>query len=753
MIPILYKVGETSFTSNGLGRLVDCLSCTVTEERNGIYEAEFTYPITGRFYQTMITDGGIIGVIHDDRHDVQPFTIYKYSAPIDGVVTFNAHHISYDLSTIVVKPFSASSCADVFAKIPLNVVHYCPFTFWTDKAVSSDFDLDVPKAVRNLLCGEEGSVLDVYGKGDYEFDKFAVKLYVNRGVDSGVTIRYGKNITDINHEIDHSGTFSAISPYWTNGETTVTLPEGYILDPNAPKLLIPWTDENGNVITDYNGVPIEFQFVEVKIEPMDFSAEFESVPTAAELRTRAAQYLSDNSPWLPSDNLKVDFVQLWQTPEYENVAALQRVSLCDTVSVYFPELGVIKTKQKVIRVVYDVLLERYSEMELGKLQTTLAEAVAGDFRQDLEETASFLQSAIATATAQITGGLGGYVVLKMNANNEPEELLIMDTPNINTAVNVWRFNQGGLGHSHNGYNGPFDDVALTQDGKINASMITTGYLLANYIKGGTLSLGGYADTNGKFEIQDALGNARVTGNKDGFKIAFDSTNYANFTTSGMYFALNSISSVANGISGYGTLPDGTSLLYQAGNFYWSVNPNSTWNITAYTAPDGLNSEARSNGSLYKRAFCNLNGVGIEKGSSYAFFDTNCNLSVSGTKNRIVDVDQYGKRLLYCYETPSPLFGDLGEGVIGEDGSAYIWLDPIFAKTISTENYQVFLQKYGEGDCWVAERKGSYFLVRGTAGLAFGWELKAKQADYDQRRLDQHLDPEIQVEFSRKGEGE
>ncbi len=117
-----------------------------------------------------------------------------------------------------------------------------------------------------------------------------------------------------------------------------------------------------------------------------------------------------------------------------------------------------------------------------------------------------------------------------------------------------------------------------------------------------------------------------------------------------------------------------------------------------------------------------------------------NLSCHGTKNRVVSTDQYSDRLLYCYETPSPMFGDVGEGVIGEDGLCHVWLDPVFAQTIATGGYQVFLQKYGDGDCWVKARRGACFIVEGTPGLAFGWELKARQADYDQRRLDKAEQP-------------
>lgn len=112
------------------------------------------------------------------------------------------------------------------------------------------------------------------------------------------------------------------------------------------------------------------------------------------------------------------------------------------------------------------------------------------------------------------------------------------------------------------------------------------------------------------------------------------------------------------------------------------------------------------------------------------------LVVTGTKPRMVETKDYGNRLLYCYETASPMFGDVGDGQISEDGKCYIWLDPIFAQTISTYGYQVFLQKCGDGDCWIAEKTPNYFVVQGTPSLEFSWELKAKQSDYDQRRLEQ-----------------
>lgn len=117
---------------------------------------------------------------------------------------------------------------------------------------------------------------------------------------------------------------------------------------------------------------------------------------------------------------------------------------------------------------------------------------------------------------------------------------------------------------------------------------------------------------------------------------------------------------------------------------------------------------------------------------------------SGTKSRTVQTEDYGKRLLYCYETPAPLFGDVGDGVINDDGLCYVQIDPAFLETIKTSQYQVFLQAYGDGKCYVKERKSSYFVVAGDPGLEFGWEMKARQIDFAQLRLERD-DPDLEFD--------
>lgn len=364
MIPILYDKTETTFTSNGLGRLADCLRCIVTEERNGIYECEFDYPISGPKYD-QIQEGQIIAVTHDDNGDIQPFDIYHRTAPINGIVTFYARHISYRQIGITVEPFTASGVANAIAGIKTNSYDTNPFTYSTDKTTAGDYTVKVPSSAKALLGGTENSLLDVFGAGEYEFDKFNVHLWVRRGTDTDVQIRYRKNLADITHDVDYTEAYNGIVPYWlgmapdpldpdTEIETLIMLPEVAIMASGQ-------TYDGRNTIL-----------------PLDLSSDFEGVPTEAEIRTLATQKLTDADTLKPIENITVSFVQLWQTDEYANVAPLQRVGLCDTVSVIYPELGVDKATVKVIKVVYNTLLDRYDEMELGDSLSSYASIITAN---------------------------------------------------------------------------------------------------------------------------------------------------------------------------------------------------------------------------------------------------------------------------------------------------------------------------------------------------------------------------------------
>lgn len=457
MIPILYDQSEKSFTSGGLGFLADCVSCQVSEERNGVFECQFVYPITGPKYN-LIQERAIVLATHDDTGIPQPFDIYARSAPIDGLVTFYAHHISYRLSNSVVMPFSANSCVDAMAKIQANIItdEDDDFTFWTDKATTGDYAKTVPSIVRTTLGGEEGSILDVYGKGDYKFDKFAVKLYQNRGRDTNVEIRYGKNLVNIEHKIDRSEAYNAIVPFWINEETgdLRTLPEGFVS----------YNDGTAYIVAI----------------PFSMNEYFENMPTEAQLRSKAQEILDNSYAWIPNEGFSVDFVQLWQTEEYKQYAPLQRVNLCDTVKVYYPELGVNAVREKVVKTVYNTLLDRYDEITLNELPTTLTGLTQQQIEADISNNVTIegMRASINLAIQLIRGGLGGYIAMPADEEGLPQVIYLLDRPNMSAAVKVIRLGSDGISRSSNGIDGPFTSI-INMNGEITGDL--TGDVTGNVI--------------------------------------------------------------------------------------------------------------------------------------------------------------------------------------------------------------------------------------------------------------------------------
>lgn len=346
MIPILFEKTETEFDNNGLGRLRDCTECIVSEERNGIYECDFSYPVTGAHYDD-IKLGRIIGVTHDDTGDLEPFDIVSFSKPINGVVSFHAVHISYRQSYMTVTGSNINSLADAFALLgtaePDN-----PFVYQTDKdslgyMAAAD---GTPRSVRQMLGGVEGSILDAYG-GEYEWSNFVVYLHSARGVERDFSIRYGVNMLDYNEDYDSQGTYSSCVPYWTDGENTVVGDR---------------QDSPSSTITGRG-----------ECVPLDVSDKFEEQPTKAQVEAMGLSMLTGQNTALPTQNIHVEFVRL-QDLGYENLGNLMQCKLCDTISVIFPDYNATG-RFKIVKTVWNVLKDRYDSMELGDLSISLSEAL------------------------------------------------------------------------------------------------------------------------------------------------------------------------------------------------------------------------------------------------------------------------------------------------------------------------------------------------------------------------------------------
>ena len=471
--PILYSATETNFGHNGFGILGDCVSCEVTEEANGVFELDMQYPMDGIHYE-YITDRSIIKAKADQFRDPQLFRVYAISRPMSGIVKVLAEHISYDLSGIPVSRFSAENVTSALAGLKDNAAIDCQFTFWTNKTTVAEFKNETPTSIRSKLGGSAGSILDVYG-GDLEFDNYTVKLHNNRGMNRGVSVRYGKNLTDIKQDQNCSNVLTGIYPYWyreNNVESAmVELPEKIVQVPGTHNFS--------------------------KIKAVDFSTNFSKQPTEDELRDAAQKYIEENNVGVPIVSMKISFAQLEQSEEYRHLRLLERVALFDTVNVEFPALGVSATA-KAVNVVYDVLADKVKSVTLGSVRANIADTIV-EQQKEIEKKPSktFMEQAIESLTKTILGANGGSVrFLDTNGDGEPDTLYIADNPDPTQAVKVWRFNYEGWGASKNGYNGPFEMGATLEDGFIadfitagtlNAALVKVINIDANNIKTGTIS--------------------------------------------------------------------------------------------------------------------------------------------------------------------------------------------------------------------------------------------------------------------------
>ena len=447
MLPKLFDSNVTSWASMGIGVLKDAIWCEVEENRNGSYELEMQYPISGAYFSD-IALRSIIVAKPNYTDDPQPFRVYNIGKPLNGIVAIHAQHITYDLSGFTTKPFTAPGLQNALASLTQSDKIYptdCPFSFTSDMSSASTLTIAHPVSTRAVMGGIHGSLIDVFG-GEWHYNGYQCELMSARGADRGVTIRYGKNLTELKH-IEEDKVYTAVYPYYHNDETgeTVTIPEQI--------------------------VPVPGDFAYTKVLTLDLSDEFEEVPTEIQLRNKAQSYINQHNLSIPDRNIILGFVQLDTLQD--------RVDLCDTVSVYYDALGV-SASAKCIRTRWDVLKERYAEAELGTARNSIASTIAKIEDETVDKaTAKANRSAhaIAQTVAQaITGNSGGYVVMHdTNDDGEPDEILIMDTPDILTAVKVIRMNNAGIAFSQAGYSGPYT-TAWNINGEFVADFIASGQI-------------------------------------------------------------------------------------------------------------------------------------------------------------------------------------------------------------------------------------------------------------------------------------
>lgn len=498
---ILYDSRETNFTSRGLGVLKETLSCVVEEKLNGSYELVLEYPVNGQMFDELVEENIIKA--STPRGD-QLFRIYRIGKDDSKFsVSIYAQHIFYDNLDNFIEDINIISAPASLAldHILSNAQFAHPFSGQSDVQTSANARMVRMNVAQAIMGSDDNTLLSRWG-GEVERDNFSINVWQQYGSDRGVKIKYGKNLRGLEVTTDMSAVATRVMPEGYNG---LFLPEKYVDSPllsnyHSPKIL-----------------KIEFSDIKAVEEGQEDPEALPLEEAYTKLREAVNKLYEEKHIDKPKITLKVDFIELSQTEEYKDYAVLERIYPFDLVTVQHAKLGV-DLKIRMYAYKWDSIEGRYESIELGSEAESLVDALNKTIQtQDgiddkiTAEGENVLLRAKEAATEAINNGLGGFVV------KTRDELLIMDTDNINTAQKVWRWNMGGLGYSNEGYSGQYG-LALTNDGQIVADRITTGIMSCNRILGGTLKLGGKNNGNGVLNLLDGNGSIIATMDINGLKI-------------------------------------------------------------------------------------------------------------------------------------------------------------------------------------------------------------------------------------------
>ena len=475
MIPIiLNKDGHTlaelvNSNTGGIGELPEVFDADAVEEANGLKECSFKIPITARHYSDLVK-GAYIKIKDSDDHNPQIYEVYQITKPMNGIVSVKAQHISYILGKATVMPFSSTGIFATLQGLTSHLVGDFPFTVSTTlDNITAKFNMAIPRSFRGAIAGWEGSILDTFG-GELDWDNLEVKFLKHRGSDNGVRIEYGKNLTSIEQEESIADVYDAVLGYATLNDVTTVGTVQKITQTNSPRTL--------NV---------------------DFSTEYdeEHAPTVASLNAKALAYAENNNVGKPRVNLKVEFVPLWKTAEYESIAQLERVGLFDTVHVEFPKLGV-DAKAKVITTHYDFLKERPISIELGDVKTNLTSMITQQVdlaTSKVDAKTNAVEAAIASLTGIISNSLGLFFT-RQEKSGGGYQYYLHNKPTLAESQYQWTINAGGFAVSRD--YGATWSAGIDADGNAVFNSLAANVVNAMTITGSTV--------NGAVIVFDPEGN-------------------------------------------------------------------------------------------------------------------------------------------------------------------------------------------------------------------------------------------------------
>lgn len=481
MIPILLDKTKSlaslvASKTGGIGELSGAYDGVAREEATGIKEAKFKLPVDSpRFSDLQV--GSYIKIKDDGTHEPQIYEVYKITKPSKGIVTVRAQHISYILGKATVLPFTATGITLTCSSMLSHLVGTYPFTFQSDISnTTSTFTLDKPMSFRGAIGGWKGSILDIFG-GELEWDNLKVRLLAHRGHDYGVTIEYGKNLTDLTHEESIDNVYNAVIGYAVMDETTYVGDIQKIVTTDSPKTL--------NV---------------------DFSSSFDmnNPPTVAELNRLARAYAVNNDIGVPKMNLKVSFELLANTEEYKDIAVLEQTNLFDVVHVSFPSLGV-EAKAKIITVEYDFINERPISVELGNAKTDLLSLIDDEVEKGNEDSAQavgFLDEYIASLTSVITNSLGLFYT-KVPKANGGYQFYLHNRPVLAESQYQWTINAGGFALSQDygqTWSAGIDSSGDAVFNSLSSNIINALNIYGSYIQGSQMVFGNPSQSGSEYII-------------------------------------------------------------------------------------------------------------------------------------------------------------------------------------------------------------------------------------------------------------
>lgn len=732
------NLAEHLYDTQGLGALSDWLTATVSNKLNGAEIFQGTYPISGT-NADLIVEGRIIQCYVDENRAKQRLRIYYAKTSVTGnTIEVKAEPIfndirksvlnKYDSGTEKITATQAWQNAKVLAKPAI------PSQFSFSSLVDTLANVKIEKAnFLEFFGGKEGSILDRF-HGEFLKDNNTLHHETRLGTDHKIKAIYTKNLTGLDLEIDAQSVLVGVYPFISSsseGEDEITLPEEVI-----------FTD----YVDDYPAGYVSF---------VDFKDKATDVAT---LREVAKDWLKTNiDKQKPQVSGSIELVPLRHQRGYEKFVDLEKVSMGDGVDVYHPQLKV-NISARIVEYTFNVLTNSYDKLVVGNVKTNFLENTennvsnlindAIDQLKNVGEISDLINDIVDHQTDMITGQNGGYVLL--DPKEAPSRILIMDTPDKNTARNVLQINNAGIGFSKTGINGTYE-TAWTLDGGFNASFITAGEIVGITIRGTTLISDGA-------DYRTSIANGKMTWyskkvNKDIMEL--EARDYVSadagivsytMKTGGGFMIRNPQGNLV-----FSTWDNGNNrpfLSFGAPNFRYSNASYVTsgdGNSLGIDGSAGNSWEFKVAGRTMKftsDGMLTLPGCffGSWEDGKLARFEQSTvqvykDFTVRGTKNSTVPTEHYGQRLLNAYETPEYYFADYGEAVTGDDGKVRVDIDPMFAETVNLSRYMTHVTPTELVLCAVTHEDIDHFIIETSKpNVLVRWNLVAHRLGYEDIRL-------------------